>query len=107
MVLKKLLFDKESRDEMRKKIPVSYAIVGMYVDGKIIIDVDPLKWKDASPSKKWYVLYHELGHDYLNLKHGVGGKMMFNYVDRDYSWGEFYEDKKYMFESYKQLKTNN
>lgn len=80
---------------------------GMYVDGKIMIDVDPLKWKDASPSKKWYVLYHELGHDYLNLKHGEGGKMMFNYVDRDYSWDEFYEDKKYMFESYKQLKTNN
>ena len=80
---------------------------GMYVEGKIMIDVDPLKWKDASPSKKWYVLYHELGHDYLNLKHGEGGKMMFNYVDRDYSWDEFYEDKKYMFESYKQLKTNN
>ena len=80
---------------------------GMNIDGKIMIDVDPVKWKDASPSKKWYVLYHELGHDFLNLKHGEGGKMMFNYVDRDYTWDEFYEDKKYMFESYKQLKTNN
>ena len=28
-------------------------------------------------------------------------------VTDSYTWDEFYEDKKYMFESYKQLKTNN
>ena len=73
---------------------------GMFEDGKIIVKVDPRKWELASPSKKWYVLYHELGHDYLNLEHGEGGKMMFPFVDRDYSWEEFYEDKNYMLESY-------
>ena len=26
-----------------------------------------------------------------------GGKMMFNFADKDYSWEEFIEDKKYMF----------
>ena len=74
---------------------------GFNNDNEISIRVDPLKWKDASSAKKWYVLYHELGHDVLNLDHGEGGKMMFNYVDRDYTWDEWLEDKKYMFDSYK------
>ena len=43
-------------------------------------------------------MYHELGHDVLNLLHGQGGKMMYPFVDRDYTWDEFYNDKKYMFE---------
>ena len=74
---------------------------GFNNDNQIIIKVDPVKWQNASPSKQWYVLYHELGHDVLNLDHGEGGKMMFNYVDRDYSWDEWLNDKKYMFNSYK------
>ena len=74
---------------------------GFNNDNEISIRVDPLKWKDASSAKKWYVLYHELGHDVLNLDHGEGGKMMFNYVDRDYTWDEWLEDKKYMLDSYK------
>ena len=77
---------------------------GMNNDNEIVIKVDPIQWKNSSPSKKWYVLYHELGHDILNLDHGEGGKMMFNYVDRDYSWDEWFEDKNYMFESYKKYK---
>ena len=80
---------------------------GMFKKGEIIIKVDPNQWQKASPSKKWYVLYHELGHDYLNLRHGEGGKMMFNFVDREYTWDEFYEDKEYMFEAYNQLKLYN
>ena len=74
---------------------------GFNNDNQITIKADPAKWQNASPSKKWYVLYHELGHDVLNLDHGEGGKMMFNYVDRDYSWDEWLNDKKYMFNSYK------
>ena len=74
---------------------------GFNNDNQITIKVDPVKWQNASPSKQWYVLYHELGHDVLNLDHGEGGKMMFNYVDRDYSWDEWLNDKKYMFNSYK------
>ena len=46
-------------------------------------------------------MYHELGHDVLNLDHGNGGKMMFNYVDRDYSWKEFFVDSDYMFNNFK------
>tara|TARA_X000000950_G_scaffold259518_1_gene327968 strand:- start:326 stop:1489 length:1164 start_codon:yes stop_codon:yes gene_type:complete len=67
-------------------------------DKDIVIKVDPAKWANSSIEKKWYVLYHELGHDVLNLNHGEGGKMMFNFADRDYSWKEFNDDKKYMFD---------
>lgn len=67
-------------------------------DDNIVIRVDPVKWSKASQEKRWYILYHELGHDILNLDHGEGGKMMFNFVDRDYSWDEFFEDRKYMFD---------
>lgn len=70
-------------------------------DSKIIIKVDPEKWEKASIQKKWYIIYHELGHDVLNLEHGEGGKMMYNFADRDYSWDEFFLDKKYMLNSMK------
>ncbi len=70
---------------------------GMNNDDSIIIKVDPMSWANASIQKKWYILYHELGHDVLNLNHGEGGKMMFNFADREYSWDEFYQDKDYMF----------
>jgi len=46
-MLKKLLFDKESRDEMRKKIPVSYAIVGMYVDELCGYWIDTPFWRSS------------------------------------------------------------
>tara|TARA_B100002051_G_C16701591_1_gene621304 strand:- start:443 stop:1615 length:1173 start_codon:yes stop_codon:yes gene_type:complete len=65
-------------------------------DDIIKIQIDPEKWAKSSSQKRWYVLYHELGHDILNLDHGQGGKMMFNFVDRDYTWDEFFEDKQYM-----------
>jgi len=70
---------------------------GLGYDDEIIIKVDPVAWKNASIQKKWYVLYHELGHDVLNFEHGQAGKMMFNFADRDYTWEEFFEDKEYMF----------
>jgi len=74
---------------------------GINIDTKIILKIDPIKWEAASAPKRWYLLYHELGHDVLNLQHGNGGKMMFNFAEKGYSWKEFWEDKNYMFESYK------
>lgn len=68
---------------------------------KVILKVDPAKWQKASKPKRWYILYHELGHDILNLNHGEGGKMMFNFSDKGYSWEEFYEDKEEMFKTFK------
>lgn len=74
-------------------IALSY---GSNNDSVIIIKVDPEKWANASVEKRWYILYHELGHDVLNLEHGEGGKMMFNFADKEYSWDDFIEDKEYM-----------
>ena len=70
-------------------------------DSVINLKIDPENWAKSSLQKKWYLLYHELGHDVLNLGHGEGGKMMFNFIDRDYKWEEFINDKNYMFNYYK------
>jgi hypothetical protein len=72
-------------------------------DSTIVIKVDPEKWAKSSIEKKWYVLYHELGHDVLNLEHGQGGKMMFNFADKEYTWDDFFKDKDYMINF---IKTN-
>jgi len=77
---------------------------GINNDYKIELKIDPVKWENSSIPKRWYLIYHELGHDVLNLNHGNGGKMMFNFADKGYSWEEFWEDRKYMFESYKKYK---
>lgn len=53
---------------------------GRNIDDEIIISVNPKEWYKSNSLKKWYVLYHELGHDVLNLNHGEGGEMMFNYT---------------------------
>jgi len=70
---------------------------GMNDDKVIDIKVDPEKWYNSSSANKWYILYHELGHDILNLKHGQGGRMMFNYPTKIYSWEEFFHDRDNMF----------
>lgn len=74
---------------------------GINNDELIKIKIDPEKWYNASAPKRWYLIYHELGHDVLNLYHGNGGKMMFNFVDQGYSWNEFWEDREYMFNTIK------
>lgn len=73
---------------------------GMGNDSEINIVVDPKSWASASQPSKWYVMYHELGHDVLNLEHGDCGKMMFPFADKGYSWDEFWEDKESMFKNY-------
>ena len=83
---------------------------GFNDDGRVEVLIDPTKWENSSAPKRWYILYHELGHDILNLEHGNGGKMMFNFVDKDYIFSEFFNDRKYMFDHYgliKGLKPNN
>jgi hypothetical protein len=74
-------------------IALSYAFGD---DSLIKIKVDPENWAKSNIEKRWYVLYHELGHDILNLEHGQGGKMMFNFADKEYSWDDFFQDKEYM-----------
>ena len=73
-----------------EKIALAY---GLGDDTSIIIKVDPVKWENSNIVKRWYIIYHVLGHDVLNLEHGQGGKMMFNFADKEYSWDDFFNDK--------------
>tara|TARA_R110000744_G_scaffold356528_3_gene463300 strand:+ start:934 stop:1464 length:531 start_codon:yes stop_codon:yes gene_type:complete len=73
---------------------------GMGDDDNIILKVDPISWQKASSVERWYTIYHELGHDVLNFRHGQGGKMMFNYSEVSYTWEDFNRDRNYMFKKY-------
>ena len=73
-------------------------------DNSVVIAIDPESWSKASQAKRWYIIYHELGHDILNLEHGECGPMMNPYAKNDYSWDEVERDKGTMFEMYKSLK---
>lgn len=70
---------------------------GINNEEQIIIKVDPDNWLKSDAPNKWYILYHELGHDVFNFKHGQGGRMMFNYPTKNYTWDEFFKDRDAMF----------
>lgn len=73
---------------------------GINNDKNVIVKVNPTNWIEASNQKKWYIIYHELGHDILNFRHGEGDKMMFNFIDKKYTWTDFFDDRKKMFDIY-------
>lgn len=70
-------------------------------DSKVLVFVDPEDWNTATQSLRYYIVYHELGHDILNLDHGEGGDMMNAYKQGSYSWQRFESDKTTMFDWYK------
>lgn len=70
---------------------------GINNDQVVEIKIDRDNWFQSSPAHRWYVLYHELGHDILNLRHGSGGKMMDPVSDLGYSWDEFWTARQDMF----------
>jgi hypothetical protein len=75
-------------------------------DNKVLLKIDSKKWVKATTMKRWYILYHELGHDVLNLRHGQGGKMMFPFpLNKEITMRSFVEDRDYMFKSF--LKIND
>ena len=70
-------------------------------DDSVLVLVDPENWYDANQSKRWYIIYHELGHDILNLEHGECGPMMNERASGNYTWDRLEKDKNTMFETYK------
>lgn len=94
VVLKKNFIDVEFSELEEGVLGVAQS---MNDDNNIKIRIDKDNWFKASPAKRWYVLYHELGHDALNLEHGYGGRMMNPISDYGYSWIEFWEDRQKMF----------
>lgn len=76
---------------------------GMNNDNEVIIAIDPDSWYKASPAKRWYIMYHELGHDILNFEHGEGGPMMNPETSGSYTWSRFEKDKSIMLNHYKKI----
>lgn len=73
---------------------------GTNSDRNVKIQVNPNVWSVTDLATKFYILYHELGHDILNLEHGQGGKMMFNYPTGKITWDKFFMDRNKMFYNY-------
>ena len=42
--------------------------------GNIAIDIN--KWNEASNLEKYFIMFHELGHDIFNLSHSDGVRLM-------------------------------
>jgi len=76
---------------------------GIGNDDKITLKIDEDIWTRLSEVDKWYMLYHELGHDVLNLMHTSGGDMMSIEVNKRVTWDHFFTDRQIMFEVYKDL----
>ena len=71
-------------------------------DSIVNIVVNPTAWLDASPAKRLAIIYHELGHDILNLEHkGEEGPLMSVYARADFSFEELFELRMEMFNDYK------
>ena len=73
-------------------------------DDSVLVLVDPENWYDANQPKRWYIIYHELGHDILNLEHGECGAMMDETTSGSYTWSRLEKDKNTMFNAYKKKK---
>ena len=70
-------------------------------DNNVLVLVDPENWYDANQAKRWYIIYHELGHDILNLEHGECGPMMNESTSGSYNWDRLERDKNTMFNNFK------
>ena len=67
---------------------------------KVSVQIDYVNWTRLSAVHKKKLMYHELGHDILNLTHKSGAKIMvqgWNYVDFE----QFEADVPQLFETYK------
>ena len=71
---------------------LAYAVGNIFENREIRIVVDPGKMAKASPSKRAYIMYHELFHT-LGIQHGECGLMMFPYVEKEYTWDDFTHGK--------------
>ena len=67
---------------------LAYAVGNVFKNNAINIVVDPIKMNNATPSKRAYIMYHELFHT-LDIDHGECGMMMFPYVEKEYSWRDW------------------
>ena len=65
----------------------------------VVVLVDPENWNNATPIKRWWIMYHELGHDILNLDHNQGGSALMNATTQgiNFNYTTFYNNKVKLF----------
>jgi hypothetical protein len=95
----KIILDYQTLDDNR----IAYAVGTIFKNKEIRIVVDPKKISDASPSKRAYIMYHELFHSF-GLIHGECGPMMFPYVEKEYTWRDFSKGKLEAFECFVKMR---
>lgn len=74
-----------------KDLPENVIALSMgnaFETGYFHIVIDPIKFRQASPAKRAFIIWHE-GYHCLGLEHGECGKLMFPYADRDYTWKDW------------------
>lgn len=67
---------------------IAMAIGNIFENDMIHIVIDSRKFKNASPSKRAFVMWHELYHS-LGVKHGECGPLMFPYIEKNYTWADW------------------
>jgi len=67
---------------------IAMAVGNVFDNGIMHVVIDPIKFKEASPSKRAFIMWHELFHT-VGLDHGECGPLMFPYTNEDYTWEDW------------------
>ena len=67
---------------------IAMAVGNIFDNGIMHVVIDPIKFKEASPSKRAFIMWHELFHT-VGLDHGECGPLMFPYTNEDYTWEDW------------------
>lgn len=83
-------------DKIRETSNVAGISFGYNNDNSIEIYINPRVWFTADKAKKYWIMYHELAHDILNIDHVKKtpdnvGKLMYPDAPEDYSMDDFIE----------------
>ena len=94
--------DLEFNSTVRKAGSKTIAYTDALGDNKRVhIVVIPAKWSKMTPAERLAVMYHELGHDILNLDHKAEkGPLMSVYATRGQTFDQLFELRKEMFADY-------
>ena len=67
---------------------IAMAVGNVFDNGIMHVVIDSRKFKEVSPSKRAFIMWHELFHT-VGLEHGECGPLMFPYTNEDYTWEDW------------------
>jgi hypothetical protein len=95
-----------SLDSFENTSHVHGVSLGMNIDDKVEIYINQRSWDSFSKPKRYYLIYHELGHDILNLNdlsedENNWGSIMYPSISKysDLTMDDFIVNMKGLFES--------